>query len=70
VAASHPEDAERVRANAEQNAVLRSLYNPVLDEPVPAALLAVRPRALAGLRGGCGDIRARDSGWAGPLAGR
>jgi anti-sigma factor RsiW len=25
--------------------MLRSLYNPVLDEPVPAALLAVRPRA-------------------------
>ena len=43
--ASHPEDAERLRAYAEQNALLRSLYNPVLDEPVPAALLAVRPRA-------------------------
>ena len=39
--ASHPEDAERLRAYAEQNALLRSLYNPVLDEPVPAALLAV-----------------------------
>ncbi len=46
--ASHPEDAERVRAYAEQNAVLRSLYNPVLDEPVPAALLAVRARAWRG----------------------
>jgi len=43
--ASHPEDAERLRAYAEQNALLRSLYNPVLDEPVPAALLAVRPHA-------------------------
>lgn len=42
---SHPEDAERLRAYAEQNALLRSLYNPVLDEPVPAALLAVRPHA-------------------------
>jgi len=42
---AHPEDAERVRAYAEQNALLRSLYNPVLDEPVPAALLAVRTRA-------------------------
>ena len=42
---AHPEDAERVRAYAEQNAMLRSLYNPVLDEPVPATLLAVRPRA-------------------------
>jgi anti-sigma factor RsiW len=43
--ASHPEDAERLRAYAEQNALLRSLYDPVLDEPVPAALLAVRPHA-------------------------
>jgi len=42
---SHPEDAERLRAYAEQNALLRSLYNPVLEEPVPAALLAVHPRA-------------------------
>jgi anti-sigma factor RsiW len=42
---SHPEDAERIRAYAEQNAMLRSLYNPVLEEPVPAALLAVHPRA-------------------------
>jgi anti-sigma factor RsiW len=43
--ASHPEDAERLRAYAEQNALLRSFYNPVLEEPVPAALLAVRPHA-------------------------
>src|SRR5262249_4833619 len=42
---SHPEDAERLRAYVEQNAMLRTLYNPVLEEPVPAALLAVRPRA-------------------------
>jgi anti-sigma factor RsiW len=41
--ASHPEDSDRLRAYADQNAVLRSLYDPVLDEPVPAALLAVRP---------------------------
>jgi anti-sigma factor RsiW len=41
---AHPEDAERVRAYAEQNALLRSLYNVVLEEPVPPALLAVRPR--------------------------
>lgn len=40
---AHPEDAERVRAYAEQNALLRSLYGPVLEEPVPAALLAVHP---------------------------
>lgn len=42
---AHPEDAERVRAYAEQNALLRSLYNVVLEEPVPATLLAVHPRA-------------------------
>jgi anti-sigma factor RsiW len=42
---AHPEDAERMRAYAEQNAALRSLYNPVLDEPVPAALLAVHSSA-------------------------
>ena len=33
-----PEDAERVRAWRELNAVLRSTYNPVLDEPVPERL--------------------------------
>ncbi len=43
--ASHPEDAERMRAYSEHSAMLRTLYNPVLDEPVPAALLATRPRA-------------------------
>jgi len=42
---AHPEDAERMRAYAEQNALLRSLYNAVLEEPVPAALLAGHPRA-------------------------
>jgi anti-sigma factor RsiW len=42
---AHPEDAEKVRAYAEQNALLRTLYNPVLEEPVPAALLAVHPQA-------------------------
>ena len=43
--ASHPEDAQRVRAYAEQNSSLRLLYNPVLDEPVPKELLAVGPYA-------------------------
>src|SRR5215472_12761871 len=42
---SHPEDAERVRAYAEQNALLRTLFDPVLKEPVPSALLRPRPRA-------------------------
>lgn len=42
---SHPEDAERLRAYGEHGAMLRTLYDPVLDEPVPAVLLATRPRA-------------------------
>jgi anti-sigma factor RsiW len=41
----HPEDAEKARVYAEQNALLRLVYNPVLEEPVPAALLAVHPGA-------------------------
>ena len=52
--ASHPEDAERLRAYAEQNALLRSFYNPVLEEPVPATLLAVRPRAWRGYAAAAG----------------
>ena len=52
--ASHPEDAERVRAYAEQNALLRSFYNPVLEELVPAKLLAVRPRAWWGYAAAAG----------------
>ena len=43
--ASHPEDAERVRAYIEQNALLRALHSHVLEETVPAALLAPRSRA-------------------------
>lgn len=42
--ASHPEDAERVSAYVEQNALLRALHAHVLEEPVPAALLAPRLR--------------------------
>ena len=52
--ASHPEDAERLRAYTEQNALLRSFYNPVLEEPVPATLLAVRPRAWRGYAAAAG----------------
>jgi anti-sigma factor RsiW len=54
--ASHPEDAERLRAYAEQNALLRSFYNPVLEEPVPAKLLAVRPRAWWGYAAAAGIL--------------
>jgi anti-sigma factor RsiW len=46
--ASRPEDTDRLRAYTEQNATLRSLYDPILDEPVPAALLAVRSRPWRG----------------------
>ncbi len=36
--AAHPEEAARVEAYRGQNAALRALFDPVLDEPVPAAL--------------------------------
>ncbi len=42
--AERPEDAQRVRAYRAQNAALRTLFDPVLAEPVPAALVA-RPAA-------------------------
>lgn len=41
--AAHPDHAERVRAFGQQNAVLRSLFDPVLEQPVPERL----PRVLA-----------------------
>jgi anti-sigma factor RsiW len=40
--AQRPEEAQRMRAYAAQNAELRALFNPVLDEPVPASLSAPR----------------------------
>ena len=42
--AERPEEAERVRAYRAQDAALRTLFDPVLAEPVPAAL-AARPAA-------------------------
>lgn len=39
--AARPEEAERLGSYRAQNAALRALYNPVLDEPVPARLSAV-----------------------------
>ena len=41
---AHPEDAEKVRAWRELNSALRSAFNPVLDEPLPAQLIAKRGR--------------------------
>lgn len=44
--AEHPEDAERVRVYRTQKQALRSLFDPVLNEPLPDKLreLAARPR--------------------------
>jgi anti-sigma factor RsiW len=42
--AQHPEDAERARLFRDINAGLHALYDPVLEEPVPARLFE-RPRA-------------------------
>jgi anti-sigma factor RsiW len=43
--AGHPEDAERVRAYQAQNLAIRTLFDPVLDEPLPDNLhaLTVQP---------------------------
>jgi len=38
--AERPEEAARIRAYRAQDAALRTLFDPVLDEPIPAALLA------------------------------
>lgn len=48
--AAHPEEAERLQAYREQKAALRALFDPVLDEPLPAAWreLAELPPADAG----------------------
>ena len=43
--AERPEEADRVRAYRAQDAALRTIFDPVLMEPVPAAL-AARPAAL------------------------
>lgn len=47
--AEYPADAERVRAYQAQNQALRSLFNPVLDEPLPDNLhaLAAQPWGAA-----------------------
>ena len=40
--AARPEDAERIAVYRKQNEELRALFNPVLDEPVPARLIRTR----------------------------
>jgi anti-sigma factor RsiW len=42
--ANHPDEAERLRAWRDQASALRALYDPILDEPVPAELAAIPPR--------------------------
>ena len=42
--ARSPDDATRIAAYRDQNAQLRALFNPVLDEPVPQRLTMLAPR--------------------------
>jgi anti-sigma factor RsiW len=42
--AGHPDEAERVKSWRDQASALRALYDPILDEPVPGELAAVRRR--------------------------
>jgi len=44
--ASVPEAAERVAAYRGQNARLRAMFNPILDEPIPQRLTLVEPRRI------------------------
>ena len=39
----HPAEAARLQAYREQNAALRAVFNPLLDEPVPPAMAARPP---------------------------
>ena len=50
--AANPEEAERIAAFAAHRRALHGLYDPVLDEPIPPAMLARRrsSAAAAGLR--------------------
>jgi anti-sigma factor RsiW len=45
--AAHPEAAERVQAYHQQNHAMRALFDPVLNEPVPAPLTATLARRSA-----------------------
>ncbi|MBM3569755.1 MAG: anti-sigma factor [Alphaproteobacteria bacterium] len=48
--AGSPEEAARVAAYRAQNAGLHALFDPVLDEPIPARLLRPQPQASWGTR--------------------
>ncbi|HJW10418.1 MAG TPA: hypothetical protein VJ598_01445, partial [Albitalea sp.] len=45
--AANPEAAERVQAYRQQNHAMRALFDPVLDEPVPARLIAATQGATS-----------------------
>jgi len=45
--AAHPDAAERVQTYRQQNQTMRALFDPVLDEPVPASLTATLARRSA-----------------------
>ena len=42
--AANPQDAERVRAYKKQNEMLRALFDPALDEPIPAEWQSLQRR--------------------------
>lgn len=64
--ALRPAEAERLQAYARQNAALRALFNPVLDEAVPERLTAApRRRAWSWQRYAAGLLIACASGAAG-----
>lgn len=62
-----PEEVERLRAYAAQNAALRALFNPVLDEAVPGRLPALKQRRWQWQRLVAGVAIALTSGSAGWL---
>ncbi|QOL49748.1 anti-sigma factor family protein [Massilia litorea] len=66
---TRPDEAERLAAYREQNRELRRLFDPVLDEPIPAALRAPAPRRAwwSGPAGRCAAALA--IAFAGGLAG-
>ncbi len=47
--AAHPADAERVRAWMQQNRALHAAFDPVLNEPLPIALVRAARRRPSGL---------------------
>lgn len=49
--AEHPDEAGRLQAYREQKVALRALFDPLLDEPLPAALRDLAESPLAGAGG-------------------